>query len=38
MEKICGRVLCLDRGELIADGNPREVIEIYQKEFVQSGK
>ena len=38
MEKICDRVLCLDRGELIADGDPRKVIETYQKEFIRSGE
>jgi ABC-type polysaccharide/polyol phosphate transport system ATPase subunit len=38
MEKICDRVLCLDRGELIADGDPRKVIETYQKEFIHSGE
>jgi ABC-type polysaccharide/polyol phosphate transport system ATPase subunit len=38
MEMICDRVLCLDRGELIADGDPRKVIEIYRKEFIHPGE
>jgi len=36
MGKICDRIVCLERGELITDGDPQKVIEIYQKEFIHS--
>lgn len=31
IEKTCGRALLLDHGRIIADGKPREVIQIYKE-------
>ena len=33
VKKLCTRVILLDRGEIIKDGNPQEVIETYKKSF-----
>ena len=31
IEKFCDKVICLDKGRIIAEGNPKDVIQIYEK-------
>lgn len=31
LEKYCNRIICLDKGKVIKDGDPKETIEIYRK-------
>lgn len=31
LEKYCKRIICIDKGKIIKEGNPKEVIETYKK-------
>ncbi len=33
VKNLCSRVILLDRGEIIKDGDPKEVVEVYKKSF-----
>lgn len=36
VERLCGRVLLLERGQIVADGSPGEVIELYKSSGAKS--
>lgn len=37
IEEICNRVIWLDHGEIVAEGEPEGLIEKYRKEMIQTG-